>query len=108
MWGICLDPSVCGGKLFQRAVEYDNLDSCTVQILQPVTGVKISVDKVKIADKPPAFVYEELVSPVNHSDMIGKIIDIVWHFKNNDYSYYISAGNKKISKSYYSVDLIKL
>lgn len=108
MWGICLDRYVCGGKLFQRAVEYDNADSSTVQILQPVTGVKVSDDKIKIADKPPVFIYGEAVSPIGHSDIIGKIEDIVWHFKNNDYNYYISANDIKISKRYCSGDLIKL
>ncbi|MBD5140132.1 MAG: hypothetical protein HDT25_01750 [Ruminococcus sp.] len=108
MWGICLDPSVCGGKLFQRAVEYDNSDSGTVQILQPITGIKISSDKIKIADKPPAFVYNELVSTVYSPNIIGKIENIIWHFKNNDYNYYISADDIKISKRYYSDDLIKL
>lgn len=107
MWGICLDPSVCKGKLFQRAVEFDNSDSGTVQVLQPVTNLKIPAGKIKITDKPPAFIYGELVSPVNHSDMIGKIIDIIWHFKNNDYNYYILTENGKISKRYYSGDLIK-
>lgn len=108
MWGICLDPSVCGGKLFQKAVEYDNTNSSTVQILQPVTGAKIHADKIKIADKPPTFTYGEAVSPVGHSDIIGKIEDIIWHFKNNEYNYYISSDDIKISKRYCSGDLIKL
>lgn len=108
MWGICLDQSVCNGKLFQRAVEYDNSDSGTVQILQPVTEVKISADKIKIADKPPAFIYGESVSVVDSPNIIGKIEDVIWHFKNNDYNYYISADDIKISKRYYSDDLIKL
>ena len=108
MWGICLDPSVYEGKLFQRAVEYDISDSSTVQILQPVKGIKVPADKIKNADKPPAFVYGELVSIVDSPNIIGKIEDIIWHFKNNDYNYYISAENGKISKRYYSGDLIKL
>ncbi|MDE7279555.1 MAG: hypothetical protein K2N26_07515, partial [Oscillospiraceae bacterium] len=84
MWGICLDQSVYRGKLFQRAVEYDNSDNGTVEILQPAKGVKISADKIKVADKPLAFVYGELVSPSGHPNVIGKIEDIIWHFKNND------------------------
>lgn len=108
MWGICLDPSVCGGKLFQRAVEFANLDSSTLRILSPVTDVKIPSDKIKIADKPPAFTYGEAVSPVGHSDIIGKIEDIIWHFKNNEYNYYISSDDIKISRRYCSGDLIKL
>lgn len=108
MWGICLDPSICGGKLFQRAVEYDNSDSINLQILQPAAGIKISADKIKITDKPPAFIYGELVTTVDSPNIIGKIEDIIWHFKNNDYNYYISAKDVKISKRYYSDDLIKL
>ena len=107
MWGIYLDPSVCGGKLFQRAVEYEFSDNINVQILQPVKDIKVPADKIKIADKPPAFVYGELVSVVDSPNIIGKIENIIWHFKNNNYNYYISAENGKISKRYSSDYLIK-
>lgn len=109
MWGICLDISVCGGNLYQRAIEYDNsLDDGTVRILQPIRDIEISVDKIKLVEKPPAFVYGELVFPAGHSDIIGEITDIIWHFKNQEYNYYISVNGRKKSKRYYSGALFKL
>ena len=109
MWGICLNSLADGGKLYQRAIAYENgLDKHTIHILQPVSDIKISVDEIKSIDKPPAFIYGELVSPVEHSDIIGKITDIIWHFKDNDYNYYISVNGKKKSKRYYAEDLIKI
>ena len=109
MWGICLDISVHDGMLFQRAVEYESsLEECSVHILQPVSDIIISIDKIKPVDREPVFVYGEIVSPVTHSGVIGEIADIVWHFKNDDYNYYISVNGKKKSKRYYSDDLLKL
>ena len=109
MWGICLDVMVDGGKLYQRAVEYEKTsDKCIVHILQPVSDIKISVDKIMPVDKSPVFVYGELVSIVEHSDTIGRIKDIIWHFKNHDYNYYITINGRKKSKRYYSGDLCNL
>lgn len=108
MWGICLDARACDGKLFQRAIEYEiSPDKCTAYIIKPVSDIKISVEKIKSVDWPPVFTYSEKVSPVNHPDMEGSIRDIVWHFKNNDYNYYISVDDRKKSRRYYSVDLLR-
>lgn len=108
MWGICLDILVHGGKLFQRAIQYVySPDKGTVYILNPVDGAKISVDKIEPVDHPPVFTYGEKVFPADHSDMEGRITDIVWHFKNEDYNYYISVDGRKKSKRYYAADLLK-
>lgn len=109
MWGICLDIFVCNGNLYQRAIEYENaLSEVTAHTLQPIRGIEISADQIKPVEKPPVFIYGELVSPVKHSDIIGKITDIIWHFKNYEYNYYISVNGKKKSKRYYSDDLFKV
>ncbi|MDE6926080.1 MAG: hypothetical protein K2P59_12610 [Acetatifactor sp.] len=106
MWGICFDTLICDGKLYQRAVEYEVLpDKGTAYILKPVSGIMIFVEKIEPVDRPPAFVYGEKVSPVSHSDWKGSIRDIIWHFKDNDYNYYISVGGRKKSRRYYSADL---
>ena len=108
MWGICLDVMACDGKLFQRAIEYEiSPDKCTAYIIKPVSDIVISAEKIKPVDGPPVFTYGEKVSPVNHPDMEGSISDIVWHFKNNDYNYYISVNGSKKSGRYYSIDLLK-
>ena len=108
MWGICLDCSTAGGSLFQRAVEYQlDSEAHTANILQPVK-IAISADKMMTVDKPPVFVYGDLVSPINHHDRIGRIETIIWHFKNEDYCYYITVNGRKISKRYYTEELMKI
>ena len=109
MWGICLDVMACGGKLYQRAIAYEKTsDICTVHILQPICDIEISIDKIMSVDKPPVFVYGEEVSPVGHPETVGRIMDIIWHFKNHDYNYYITISGRKKSKRYYSDDLLKI
>ena len=96
-----------GVYLGQRIVEYQlAMDNHTANILQPVKNIKISSDRIMIPDKPPAFVYGDLVSPVNHPDMVGTVREIIWHFKNKDYNYYIMVNGRKKSKRYYADDLI--
>ena len=113
MWGICFDTIVCEGKtlpsgLFQCVVEYEIcIDSTTANLVYPVEGVQIAVDKLRALDKPPQFMNGDLVSPVNHPDMVGVIRGIGWHFENQDYMYFISVNGRKKSKRYYDKDLIK-
>ncbi len=113
MWGICFDTIVCEGKtfpsvLFQCVVEYEICtDNTIANLVYPVQGVQIAVDKLRTLDKPPQFMNGDLVSPVNHPDMVGVIRGIGWHFKNQDYMYFISVNGRKKSKRYYDKDLIK-
>ena len=109
MWGIYLDVMPYDEKLFRRVIEFEILpDKCTACIIKPVSDIKISVEKIRPLDKPPVFTYGEKVSPANHPDMEGCIRDIVWHYDNKDYMYYVSVNGRKKSKRYYSVDLLKL
>lgn len=106
MWGICLDSLVQGGKLYQRAIEYEVfLTNHTAHILQPISNIEISVDKIMQVERPPLFTYGEFVYPVAHPDMIGEVTDIIWHFKDNDYNYYILINGRKKGRRYYSCDL---
>lgn len=109
MWGICLEVLTLDGiYLHQRTVEYQlDPDNRTANILQPIKDIKISSDRIMTLDKPPAFVYGDFVSPVNHPDMIGIVREIVWHFENKDYNYYITVNGRKKSKRYYADDLIE-
>lgn len=109
MWGICLEDMLFDGVyLHQRAVEYQlDPDNHTANILQPIKDIKISSDRIVTLEKPPAFVYGDLVSPVSHPDMIGTVREIVWHFKNKDYNYYITVNGRKKGKRYYVYDLIE-
>ncbi len=103
MWGICLDISV--PELFQHIVEYDCEKSV---ILQPLPDIKVSSDKIKFIENIPDFVYRENVSSVNHTDITGKIHEIIWQFKRKEFCYYIEVDGKKLSRRYYANDLIKI
>ena len=109
MWGICLENLISDDiYLHQRAVEYQlDTDNHTANILQPVQDLKISSDRIMMRDKPPTFEYGDLVSPVDHPDMLGTVREIVWHFKNMDYNYYITVNGRKQSTRYYTDDLMK-
>lgn len=97
--GICLDVNLCDGKLFQRVVEYEiNANDQVASILQPISNITIPIDKIKHLENPPNFTYGELVSPINHLDVIGKIETIIWHFKNTDFNFYITINGKKKRK----------
>lgn len=104
MWGVCLDISV--PELFQKAVEF-RMDSENAVILKPVQNIKVSSDKIKFIENAPDFVYGEIVSPVNHTGITGKIHEIIWHFKRGEYCYYIETDGKKKSKRYYGNEMIK-
>ena len=108
MWGICHDWAEENNNIFQKAIEYEpDPDGETANLLQPVKDAKVPIKNIMTPDKPPAFVYGDLVSPTNHPDMIGKIYRIQWHYKNNSYNYYITVNDRKKSKRYYEEDLIK-
>lgn len=105
MWGICL--TVDEDNLYQKAVEYQpDPDNRTIHIIQPVTNKIVSINDIKVIEIPPIFIYGDFVSPANHPDTIGKIETIIWHFKNNEYNYYISVNGKKVSKRYDEKELI--
>lgn len=109
MWGICVDISVCDGKLYQRAVEYMlDADNKKAILLRPCQNIEISIKEIIAVPEPPEFVYGDLVSPLNHPDMIGEIDTIIWHFKRNEYIFYIAIDDKKKSKRYHAGELIKI
>ena len=94
--------------IFQRAIEYEpSLENNKAIIIQPFSGYQIDVKKVKSIVNPPKYIYGDCICPTNHPDMKGKIRDIIWHFKNQTFNYYIEVNNKKVSKRYYEEDLIK-
>lgn len=108
MWGICLDWSIDYANLFQRAVEYQlDTNSCKAIILKPIKDIIISSESIRVLDRPPVFTYGTIVSPINHSDIIGEIREIIWNFKRNDYDYYIEVDGIKKSKRYCADDLIE-
>ncbi len=104
MWGICLDISV--PELFQRAVEF-RTDSENATILQPIRNSEVSLDKIRLIENAPEFVYGENVSPVNFPDTVGKIHTIIWHFKRKEFCYCISINGKRKSERYFGRDLLK-
>ena len=106
MWGICLDVTLCDGKLFQRVIEYEVSSENKAIIVQPFQNLEIDLLKLSGISYSPKYTYGTYVCPVNHPDRKGKIRDIIWHFKNRTFNYYIEVNNKKISKRYYEEDLV--
>ncbi|MBR2175371.1 MAG: hypothetical protein IJ861_00295 [Clostridia bacterium] len=107
MWGICLDVSLCEGKLSQRVIEYElSSDNNKAIIVQPFPNFEVDLKKIIVIADSPKYTYGAYVCPVNHPDRKGKIRDIIWHFKNRTFNYYIEVNNKKVSKRYYEEDLV--
>ena len=105
MWGICLDVDVLNGARAQSVVEYIIEDNKT-KLISPVDNVVLDMSKTKEIPEVPQFVYGELVSPVNHLDMKGKIHTIKWHFNLKACYYYIQVDGKNKSKRYFEEDLV--
>ena len=109
MWGICFDISVLGGTLCQNVVEYEIInDGGTALLINPVRDIEIPVEKIRVLSKPPEFVYWDLAVPVVHPELVGKIDKIIWHFKKETCSYYISVNGRKKKTRYYADDLRKI
>ena len=107
MWGICLDGKALEDGLFQAVVQY-KIDNSKALVILPKENYELDIKEIRELPAPPRFVYGEQVSPRNHPDMTGVIIEIRWHFKRNCYFYTISVNGKKKSKRYFDDDLISM
>jgi hypothetical protein len=105
MWGICLDTSLCDGKLLDRVVEYQPQENSAV-ILQPVSGIETDMQQIRPLEQPPKYRYGDAVFPADHPERKGVIRDMVWHFKARAVMYFIESNGRKISKRYDEDDLI--
>lgn len=105
MFGICLDVEVAEGKLSQAIVEYI-VEKNQAIIIAPVSDVRLPVSKIRELSTPPKFFYDDLVSPINHLDMIGKIHTIKWHYNLGCCFYHIQVDGKLKSKRYFDEDLV--
>ena len=61
-------------------------------------------------EKPsPAFSVGQRVRVIlnerNRTARTGTIRQIIWHYKDECYNYYLDVNGKKISKRYYEVDI---
>jgi hypothetical protein len=58
---------------------------------------------------PPAYSLGQRVRVIlnarNRTPREGTVREIVWHFKDRRYNYYLEEGGKKVSKRYLSEDL---
>lgn len=105
MWGISYSMSSENRVLLHRIVEFEHDPNGNgVNILQPIKGIKMRADEIIMFDKLPVFLYGDLVSPVEHPDMIGKISEIIWD--GDVYWYFISINGRKKENWYYSNELI--
>ncbi len=93
--------------MFQRVIEYCLGDNNKAIIVQPVSNVEIDIQNIKALINSPKYKYGEIVSLIDNMNIKGKIRDIVYHFRNQTFNYYIEADNRKVNKRYYETDLIK-
>ena len=103
-----MDPELQKNGLFQRIIEYRLENDKSAVIIQPTADIRIDIGKIIKIETPPKYKYGDIVLPLNHIDRKGQIRDIIWHFKNKTFNYYIEADNKKIGKRYYEEELIKV
>lgn len=107
MWGVCLDFQLFHDGLFQAVIQYEIVESNDeVIILNPKANCRLNREKIKELSTPPRFDYGEQVSPLNHPDMVGVIVKISWHFKQNCCFYIIKVHEKIKSRRYFEDDLI--
>lgn len=107
MWGICLDTKTLEDGLFQAVVQY-KIDNSKAVIILPKANYELDINGIRELLTPPRFVYGEQVSPCNHPDIIGVVVEIHWHFKRNCCIYRISVNKKMKSKRYFDDDLISV
>jgi len=105
MWGICFDIDVLNGNLFQSVVEYNVKDNKAI-VIAPIVNVILDISKIREIPTSPQFFYNELVSPINHLDIKGKIHSIKWHFNLECCYYKIQVNGKVKSKRYFAEDLV--
>lgn len=69
----------------------------------------LTEEEVQNGRKPPLFrkgdVVEVIVNAKNITYHMGLISEIIYHFKEKEWMYYITENNKKVSKRYGSQDL---
>jgi hypothetical protein len=60
---------------------------------------------------PPEFEIGDRVEVVlnqrNKTARVGSIVRRVWHFKNQQWLYFIRAGARRVSKRYFAEDLVE-
>lgn len=105
MWGVCIDANVLNGSLSQAVVEYIIEDNKAI-VISPTSNVILDISKIREIPDSPQFVYDELVSPTNHLDIMGRIHTIKWHFNLKCCYYKIQIDGKVKSKRYFDGDLI--
>lgn len=105
-WGVCLDHTILGGSLFQSVVKCKPPKNGKVQIITPISAhtFKTSVHRL---DRPPKFTYGDKAYLADKSQILAKIVDIKWHFKEEK-PYYILSMNGVVSKrKFYENELVK-
>jgi hypothetical protein len=62
-----------------------------------------------MTDKPPAFSVGQQVRVIlnerNRTPRTGSIRQIIWHYKDERYNYYLTVNGKSVSKRYFEEDL---
>ncbi len=61
---------------------------------------------------PPSFSVGQRVRVIlnerNRTARVGAICQVIWHFKDKRYNYYLDVNGKRISKRYFDDDLERM
>jgi hypothetical protein len=89
-WIISLDNNYWA--IFQRVVLIKNDSQNVWKTIYKNEEYIIDFNKIREINKPE-FIYNDIVSPKNHPELIGKIVDIIYHFKQNRPMFFIEVNN---------------
>lgn len=104
-WGVCLDYDTYNIGLFQKVVQYQEDRENNKAVITLPISYQVSKENIMELSECPKYIYGEKVSPCNHPDIEGIILEIQWHFKLKCCIYKIQINGKRKSKWYFDKDL---
>jgi hypothetical protein len=70
--------------------------------------IRVKVDAINHVFPDSKFDYKDKVFEKSRPNIVGEIDDVIWHQKDGDYKYFISANGKLKSKRYEESELDKV
>ena len=92
--------------LFQCVVTYTEKSTEIVTVKCPGVTYDVPAKDIRKIDAP-TYIYDDIVSPTEHPEMLGVISGIGYYFKTHELYYLITINGKKKSKRYFQNDLVR-
>ena len=99
-WVIWLDIDI--PEIFQRVVYLKKETSSMVKVYHNNIEYNVTISNIREIIRPN-FIYGDIVMAKNK--VIGEIVDIIYHFKNNEPAFYILSNGRKLKTRYFSNEL---